>query len=59
MLVHHHLVRSGVAVGFVPALLPGRLLEGVELASISAPRAARTVSALSRRAQQGMPLSNT
>ncbi|MGO1769210.1 MAG: LysR family transcriptional regulator [Microbacterium sp.] len=55
MLVHHHLVRSGVAVGFVPALLPGRLLEGVELIDLG-PSAARTVSALSRRAQQGMPL---
>lgn len=55
MLVHHNLVRTGVAVGVLPALMPSHMLAGVDLIDLG-PSEARTVSALSRRSQQGMPL---
>lgn len=55
MLTHHHLVKSGVAVGFLPALLPSHLITGVDLIDLG-PGEARTVSALTRRSQHGMPL---
>lgn len=55
VLVHHSLVRSGVAVGFVPELTPQHMISGVRLIDLG-PDALRTVYAVSRQSQQGMPL---
>lgn len=55
VLVHHNLVRSGVAVGFVPELTPKHMISGVRLIDLG-PDALRTVYTVSRQSQQGMPL---
>lgn len=55
VLVHHNLVRSGVAVGFVPELTPEHFVSGVRLIDLGAD-AIRTVYTVSRDSQRGMPL---
>jgi DNA-binding transcriptional LysR family regulator len=55
VLVHHNLARSGVAVGFLPALTPAHLLEGTRLIELGAAEA-RTVYTVARRSQHETPL---
>ncbi|MGO1544947.1 MAG: LysR family transcriptional regulator [Gulosibacter sp.] len=55
VLVHHNLIRSGVAVGFLPALTPAHMISGVRLIDLE-PTESRTVYTVSRRSQQSMPL---
>ncbi|KAB1642162.1 LysR family transcriptional regulator [Gulosibacter chungangensis] len=55
VLVHHNLVRSGVAIGFVPELTPRHMLSGVRFIDLGQD-ALRTVYTVSRTSQQGMPL---
>lgn len=58
VLVHHHLVRIGLAAAFIPALTPRRLLEGVRLIDLDDVHT-RTVFAVSRRSRSGDPLLRT
>lgn len=55
VLVHHNLIRSGIAVGFLPELTPKHMISGVRLIDLG-PDALRTVYTVSRQSQQGMPL---
>ncbi|MDJ1371007.1 LysR family transcriptional regulator [Gulosibacter molinativorax] len=58
VLVHHNLVRSGVAVGFMPELTPKHMISGVRLIDLGED-ALRTVYTVSRESQQRMPLVRT
>lgn len=55
VLLHHSLVREGVAVGFLPALTPPDLVRGVRLIELGAAQS-RTVYTVSRASQAEMPL---
>lgn len=55
MLVHQNLAREGVAVGFLPALIPSRLLSGTRFVDLG-PAESRTVYTVSRRSLQSTPL---
>lgn len=55
VLVHQNLAREGVAVGFVPALIPSHLLSGTRFVDLG-PAESRTVYTVSRRSLHETPL---
>lgn len=55
VLVHHNLIRAGLAVGFLLALTPAEMIGGVRLIDLGVTQS-RTVYAASRRSHQHMPL---
>lgn len=58
VLVHHSLVRDGLAAAFIPQLTPARLLDGVRLVPLG-PEETRTVFAVYRHSRADLPLLST